>query len=113
MYYLFDWGDESDSGWLGPLESGEEIEASHIWTEKGSYEIKVKAKDIHGAESEWSDPLEVAMPKNKAINPLSLRFLELFIERFPLLFLFLQFQSFHKLVYNVEIKSEEINDKVE
>jgi len=29
----------------------------------GSYGIKVKAKDVNGAESEWSDTLAVSMPK--------------------------------------------------
>jgi|GEM_PF-6807120 len=41
----------------------------------------VKAKDVHGEESPWSDPLAISMPKNKAINP----FLERLIERFPIL----------------------------
>jgi len=63
IYYLFDWGDGSDSGWLGPYESGQEVNASHTWSEIGSYGIKVKAKDINGAESEWSDTLAVSMPK--------------------------------------------------
>jgi len=112
IYYLFDWDDGTDSGWLGPFDSGEPCEALHSWETKGDYEIKVKAKDVYGLESEWSDPLTISMPKNKAINSSSLRFLELFIERFPLLFLFLQFQSFHKLIYNIGVKNEEINDKV-
>jgi hypothetical protein len=65
MYYWFDWGDDSDSGWLGPYNSGEECSASHIWNEQGNYEIKVKVKDIHNGESEYSDPLTVSMPKSK------------------------------------------------
>ena len=32
---------------------------------EGSYTIKVKARDIHGGESEWSDPLSISMPKYK------------------------------------------------
>ena len=63
VYYLFDWGDGSDSGWLGPYESGAEVNATHTWSEVGSYGIKVKAKDVNGAESEWSDTLAVSMPK--------------------------------------------------
>jgi len=51
---------------------------------KGDYEIHVKAKDEYDAESEWSDPLSISMPKNKAINPFLL-FLERLIERFPIL----------------------------
>ncbi len=29
LYYLFDWGDGTSSDWLGPLESGEDCNASH------------------------------------------------------------------------------------
>jgi hypothetical protein len=36
---------------------------SHIWNTQGSYSIKVKAKDASGAESVWSDPLPVSMPR--------------------------------------------------
>lgn len=68
VYYWFDWGDGSDSGWLGPYDAGEEIEVSHSWTVKDNYEVKVKAKDIYDEESEWSDYLELSMPKNKLIN---------------------------------------------
>ena len=84
VYYLFDWGDGSDSGWIGPYESDVLIEINHFWSKTGSYEIKVKAKDIHNHESEWSDPLEVSMPKNKIINPFE-RFLENHPYMFPLL----------------------------
>lgn len=65
IFYWFDWGDESNSGWVGPFNSGEMAEASHIWTKKGTYSIMVKAKDTNGYESEWSNPLSVSMPKNK------------------------------------------------
>jgi hypothetical protein len=61
--------------------------AKHLWN-KGNYEIKVKAKDSHDAESEWSDPLSISMPKNKAININSL-FLR-FLENYPNLFLILR-----------------------
>ena len=70
LHYLFDWDDGTDSGWIGPFASGATASAKHTWTEKGSYDIKVKARDSHGAESIWSDPLTVTMPRNKAIiNP--------------------------------------------
>ena len=71
LFYLFDWGDGSDSGWRGPYTSGENIETNKTWTSKGNYQIRVKAKDSTGFESEWSDPFGVSMPKNKhTINPL-------------------------------------------
>ena len=65
LYYLFDWGDSSTSGWLGPYQSGETVSASQIWEIAGSYEITSKAKDDQGEESPWSDPFSVTMPKGK------------------------------------------------
>ena len=59
IFYLFDWDDGTNSGWLGPYNSGGTAVASHAWTDEGSYEVKVKAKDVHSAESDWSDPLTV------------------------------------------------------
>jgi uncharacterized protein DUF4886/PKD domain-containing protein len=64
IYFLFDWGDGTDDEWLGPFDSGYEINVTHIWDVEGDYEIRVKAKDTYGAESKWSDPLPVSMPKN-------------------------------------------------
>ena len=80
---MWSWGDET-SDWIGPYDSGATISTAHIWDEKGDYNIKVKAKDVHGEESPWSDPLPITMPKNKAINPFLL-FLERLMERFPIL----------------------------
>jgi outer membrane protein assembly factor BamB len=61
LYYYIDWGDNTTSGWIGPFTSGVTQLQEHTWTNKGSYIIKVKAKDKHGAESNWSDPFEIAI----------------------------------------------------
>ena len=80
VFYLFDWGDGNETGWIG------KGEASHTWTKKGNYEIKFKAKDIHDFESDWSDPLSVEMPRNKAtVNSLFLQFIEKFFIKLNLL----------------------------
>ena len=52
--YMFDWGDSHNSGWVGPYASGTPAHASHIWTDSGVYQVKVKAKDENNAESNWS-----------------------------------------------------------
>lgn len=62
LYYKFDWGNGEQSSWLGPSPSGEPVNASYRWGERGEFEIKVKAKDTEGLESPWSDPLRVSMP---------------------------------------------------
>jgi hypothetical protein len=67
IYYWFDWGDNTNTGWIGPYNSGQEINASHVWEKKGNYNIKVKVKDIHDAESPWSEPLAITMLKKKQL----------------------------------------------
>jgi hypothetical protein len=64
--YLFDWDDGTTSGWLGSYNSGVICEGKHTWNVKGNYNIKVKAKDIYGTESSWSDPLPITMPLSKS-----------------------------------------------
>jgi len=59
MYCKWGWDDGSSSGWFGPFNSGEEIIASHAWTLKGDYMVRVKLKDEYGLESSWSEPLLV------------------------------------------------------
>jgi hypothetical protein len=54
--YLFSWGDGTDSGWTTPVASGTTVSESHSWSSQGSYEIKVKARDVLFAESPYSDP---------------------------------------------------------
>jgi len=83
LYYLFDWGNGEFSGWIGPYTSGATAQASYTWTEKGDYEIKVKAKDEHGVQGDWSDPLPISMPQCK--QPFDETFLN-FLEKFPRLF---------------------------
>ena len=68
IYYQFDWGDGRTSGWIGPYMSGDTASAFHTWTKRGSYIIKVKARDEYGEDSEWSDPLPVSMAKCKLLT---------------------------------------------
>jgi hypothetical protein len=62
--YFVDWGDNFTGGWTRLLPSGEYYNVSHNWEEQDTYTIKVKAKDVKGAESDWTT-LEVTMPKLK------------------------------------------------
>jgi hypothetical protein len=61
VYYKFDWGDGKNSGWLGPYNSGTTITASHKWTARGTYYVKVKAKDVYGMQSDWSPYLIISI----------------------------------------------------
>ena len=62
VWLWFDWGDGSNSGWVGPYDSDAPGNANHTWNTEGSFNITVKAKDTSDAESAWSDPLGVSMP---------------------------------------------------
>ncbi len=87
VFYFVDWGDNTSSGWLGPYGSGVQVSAMHNWTEKGTYTVRVKAKDIHEAESDWG-VLSVKIPFSSDQPVLSL--LERFFQRFPHAFLILR-----------------------
>ncbi len=67
LAYGWDWNgdgtvDEWDDNNGNYYTSGQTISTSHTWTNKGTYPVKVKAKDIHGNQGPWSDPLSVTMP---------------------------------------------------
>lgn len=64
LWYYFDWGDGTNSSWIGPYHSGEQLSQSHTWLKKGIYTIKCKVKDIYNVESDWGI-LKVSMPRNK------------------------------------------------
>ena len=61
VWYYIDWGDDSNTGWFGPNPSDTIISKTHQWSEKGTYTVKVKAKDPYDAESDWGT-LVVIMP---------------------------------------------------
>jgi hypothetical protein len=82
IFYIIDWLD-GEVEKTGPYASGENVNITvTIPAERGTYELfTIKAKDIYGAESNWTI-LEIVVPRNKVIhNPIFLRFLE----RFPFL----------------------------
>jgi len=59
--YLFSWGNGAESDWFGPYNSGDTCTAAHIWNNAGLYYVKVKAKDTHDRETEWSDSSSIAI----------------------------------------------------
>jgi len=63
IYYTWNWGDGKEET-IGPFNSGGTCSAYHQWTSEGSYEVKVKATDTYGYESEWAI-LHIRMPREK------------------------------------------------
>jgi hypothetical protein len=82
VYYFIDWGDNTNSGWIGPYASGVKIIKSHTWSTKSNYTISAKVKDSYGDESDWAQ-LQVTMPKGMTYFPsLFFKLIERFMERF-------------------------------
>jgi len=82
MEVYFDWGDGTNTGWIGPVTSGSAVGNYHTYTTDGTYSVKTKAKDIPNLEeSPWSDPHSITTPKNKNLN----RPILLYLKNYPLL----------------------------
>jgi hypothetical protein len=83
VWYVVNWGDGNIEEY-GNFKSGEELTAIHYWEKKGSYQIKVKSKDVFDDESDW-ETLDIIMPKEKTTNYIqSINFLNRILYNFPL-----------------------------
>ena len=72
IYYWFDWGDGTNSGWLGPYMSGMTANTAHAWSSQSTFTVKVKAKDSPaGLESGWGSTA-IRIPKQKPGLPLGM-----------------------------------------
>ena len=88
--YLFDWGDGTFSEWTDLISSGDIVSISHSWDTADEFNVRVKAKDEHGKQSEWSDTSSVSIPKSKFKT---INLIDRLIEIFPNLFLILKIIS--------------------
>ena len=85
VYLFIDWGDGTNTDWLGPYNSGEEVTMDHTWSTTKIFTIKAKAKDINEDESEFSLH-NINIPRSRLISRLFLpRLLEQFPNLFPIL----------------------------
>ena len=78
--FYVDWGDGTVEE-TGYYPNGKIVTLSHSWDTKGTYIIRAKAEDEHGAESPTGE-LTVTIPRDKSTD--NVMFWRL-IERFPLL----------------------------
>jgi len=89
IQYWFDWGDGTETSWTpkNPVSSGTPITLSHTYNNRirKEYEIKVKAKDIHDDESEWSIHFVVAPKSKNIVNTQFSQIFEKLIFYFPIL----------------------------
>jgi hypothetical protein len=68
VYYYFEWGDGTNSGWLGPFNSGQQASVQKSWGTAAIYTVRAKAKDINQVSSEWSDPLVMTILTDRPPN---------------------------------------------
>ena len=110
IYFMFDWGDNTNSEWQGPFESGENVTFKHSWNKKGQYNIRVKSIDdpnsdgdlSDGSESDWSNPLSISISKNKVITKtIHMGILELIAKRFHYLKFLLDLLDISKPSYEL------------
>lgn len=72
VWYMVSWGDDTPMAWSPGHPSGEREVLTHSYPDAGAYFIKAKAKDNDGAESGWSDSVQVAvgyLPPNPPLRP--------------------------------------------
>ena len=86
VYYCVNWSDGTGEVCIGPFASGEAVTNTHTWSADGTYMVKVKARDIYDAESNWAT-LTVTMPysHNKPAPQLFEKLFQRFPNAFPLL----------------------------
>jgi outer membrane protein assembly factor BamB len=70
--YQFDWGDTNLSAWSNYVSSGQSVSLNHSYSSPGIYSVTAKAKDVDGAESDWSDGHQITIsniPNNPPNTP--------------------------------------------
>ena len=85
VQYYIKWGNGDTTPWTTLQASGTPYAKSHTWDDKGTFTIEAKAKDEHGAESDW-ESFEIVITKSRVLqNTFIYRLLEQFKTRFPML----------------------------
>jgi hypothetical protein len=54
LYFFIEWGDGTESGWVGPVLSATDCVISHAYGDTGVFGVRAKAKDATH-ETVWSD----------------------------------------------------------
>ena len=82
IFYYVDWGDGTFQDWIGPSTSGKNVTINHSWPVVTKiYQVKAKAKDIYGSESDWGTLLVFVYSPRNSGSSLFVRF----IQRHPIL----------------------------
>ena len=85
VYVYVNWGDGTNTAWLGPYTSGAVIQVSHAFPEQQKYTIQAKAKDIFDQEGK-EQPLIITVPYSYTPMPPFFNWLfQWFPNAFPIL----------------------------
>lgn len=92
-----DWGDETNTGWLGPYSDYPiVIKLEHAWPE-GKYTISADVKDPY--QNGEGDSLQISSPFIRSFDSYIFNLLQRIIQRFPVLKLILSsFPTFYKIL---------------
>ena len=86
LSYFIEWGDGTNSSWIGPYNSDEEISIEHTWNEENDYIIRAIVKDGRGAYSNWSSiDINISKSKTFTLHDFLIRFLDDLPLMFPIL----------------------------
>ena len=67
IYYKWNFGDGTESSWTYNYQTYRGL-ITHQYKKSGNYQVTVKAKDIYGKESPWSDPLAIRINRNQLVS---------------------------------------------
>jgi len=59
--YEFAWGDSSHLEWTPYYPSGQSVDRTHVYSDTGIYDVRLKARDPDEKESKWSDVANVVI----------------------------------------------------
>uniref|UniRef100_A0A7C4GDI9 PKD domain-containing protein n=1 Tax=candidate division WOR-3 bacterium TaxID=2052148 RepID=A0A7C4GDI9_UNCW3 len=57
--YLVDWGDSAPVSWSAELAAGRTFVRTHVFEAAGLFQVRARARDETGLESDWAGPLTV------------------------------------------------------
>ncbi|UCF13602.1 MAG: PKD domain-containing protein [Thermoplasmatales archaeon] len=66
--YMFDWGDGTFSAWSALMPHQTPYQESHAWDTAGTYEVRAKAKDANGGESDWSSAHTITIVEGPIVD---------------------------------------------
>lgn len=90
VYYWINWEPGCPAVyWMGPYPSGQVVNLSHTFSQKGTYKISCQAKDIYNATSEPGF-LTVTMSRSKPVTRTFINNLQNYVKNYTNLFLILQ-----------------------